>query len=223
MSFITLGTTDQLQIKIPIKNTKGWANGLRDEFFQKVVEHDHSGDGKGVPISGQAIAGDTITGDKFRLLNDEYLRSRNNADSSDVNIIKVNTSDQLELGADLLSATIITLNSTTSTLTNATIAQATVGILTSNDTATIAISSTSTVKDLTTPALTGAVVIDYVAIRNTEKAIGTLTIDATNNIVVDEFIGDDLGSIFTMAAGVLSATNSSGSDALTINLIEVRL
>ena len=43
-----------------------------------------------------------------RLPNDSYLIGRNNADDGDVNILKVNTSDEVEVGADLVVGGTIT-------------------------------------------------------------------------------------------------------------------
>lgn len=44
------------------------------------------------------IASDGVTGAKFRLANDEYLRARNAADNADINILKVGTDDEIEIG-----------------------------------------------------------------------------------------------------------------------------
>lgn len=45
------------------------------------------------------IAADNVTDAKIRLANDGYLRGRNNANSADVNILKVNTSDVIEFAS----------------------------------------------------------------------------------------------------------------------------
>lgn len=47
------------------------------------------------------IANNAVDEDKILLSNDAALRGRNAADSADVDIIKVNASDEVELGADL--------------------------------------------------------------------------------------------------------------------------
>lgn len=103
MSFISLGTEDQLQIRIPIQRSTGWAQELIEEFFQKVVEHDHSGNGKGVPLGAGALADNSVTNLSIRLNNNEFLRSRNTADDADIDIVKVNTSNEIELGASVVS------------------------------------------------------------------------------------------------------------------------
>lgn len=101
MSFISLGTEDQLQIRIPIQRSTGWAQELIEEFFQKVVEHDHSGNGKGVAL-GVGSLGDNIVGSaNIRLANGEGLRSRNGADDADLSILSVNSLDLVEFGSNI--------------------------------------------------------------------------------------------------------------------------
>lgn len=55
-------------------------------------------------IKKKFIGADQVDQSKIRLDNDAFLRGRNNADSADVEIIKVNASDLLELGAKLLDS-----------------------------------------------------------------------------------------------------------------------
>lgn len=52
-------------------------------------------------IADGAYGADSIDEDDIRLTNDGDLTGRNNADDGDVNILKVNTSDEVEFGADL--------------------------------------------------------------------------------------------------------------------------
>lgn len=143
----TLGTPGvSLVITIPSKREAGWADSFESGFFQKVVDHDHSGD-KGVRIGTAGIANEAITQGKLALLavgtlqlantsvsseklqassvttekiananvtteklaenavddtkvrlrNNQYLKGRNAADSADIDIIKINASDVVEL------------------------------------------------------------------------------------------------------------------------------
>lgn len=64
-----------------------------------MAQHDHTGSGNGSQLGTGSLQADAVTGAKLRLDNDEYLRGRNNADSANINILKVNTSDLIELGA----------------------------------------------------------------------------------------------------------------------------
>jgi len=99
MPFITLGSSSQLQLQYPTQGSTSWSSVLQTETFLKISTHDHTGSGNGSVLGTGSIAADAITGAKIRLDNDEYLRGRNAADSANINIIKVNASDLLELGA----------------------------------------------------------------------------------------------------------------------------
>jgi hypothetical protein len=52
-------------------------------------------------ISTKFIQDNSVTGPKIRLANSSFLRARNNAGSGDINMFKVNTSDNIEAGAVL--------------------------------------------------------------------------------------------------------------------------
>jgi hypothetical protein len=59
---ITLGTTDKLQLKVPVKGETNWANSFKTEFAQKIVDHDHTGvDGKGSKIATAALEDLAVT------------------------------------------------------------------------------------------------------------------------------------------------------------------
>jgi len=116
MAFITLGTSAQLQIKVPTQGTTDWASTMQTDTFLKLAQHDHSGSGNGTQLSTGSIAADAITGAKIRLANDEYLRARNNADSANLNLLKANTSDKIVFNTDI--ATIALTNNTYLTARN---------------------------------------------------------------------------------------------------------
>lgn len=100
--FITVGTTAQLQIKVPTRGTTTWDEVMRTDTFVKIAEHDHTGSsGKGIQLATGAIAADAITGAKIRLDNDEYLRGRNQANSANLNLIRANTSDLIDFGVTI--------------------------------------------------------------------------------------------------------------------------
>lgn len=62
MPLITLGDATKLQLKVPSKGDTNWENDFKNEFAQKIVEHDHTGaDGKGIKISEAAIEDGAIT------------------------------------------------------------------------------------------------------------------------------------------------------------------
>ena len=74
---------------------------MRTDTFVKIAEHDHSGSGNGTQLGTGSIAADAITGAKIRLDNDEYLRSRNFANSADINMIKIDTADKLVVNPEI--------------------------------------------------------------------------------------------------------------------------
>lgn len=102
MPFITLGEPTELQIKVPTQGTTSWGNTMQKDTFLKIALHDHTGSGgNGKQLTGGAIAVDTINGTKILLNNDEYLRAQNSIPDANIDILKINTSDLLELGASL--------------------------------------------------------------------------------------------------------------------------
>lgn len=86
-----------LTLTLPSKGDTNWENSIRTQCFQKISEHDHTGGGKGVQISTNAFADNAINDLKIRLRNNQYLRARNAANSADVNIVKINASNLIEL------------------------------------------------------------------------------------------------------------------------------
>ncbi len=107
MPFITVGVNDDLILTIPTARTTGWNDQFRDNFATLIAEHDHTGAGKGRTISSSALTDDSINGAKILLVNDEFLRSRNFADTANINLIKANTSDKIAFGLDIANLEMI--------------------------------------------------------------------------------------------------------------------
>ncbi len=101
MPYITY--TNGLTIKSPTRGTTNYEETLRNDTWTKISSHDHSAGGKGVQLGTAAILADAITDLKIRLRTNQYLRSRNNAGSGDVNLLKSNVDDVLEFGVGLSS------------------------------------------------------------------------------------------------------------------------
>lgn len=97
MAFITLGTASELQIKVPTIGSTNWGDTLRTDTFLKIAQHQHTGAGDGAQLGTGSIATDAITGAKIRLDNAEYLKARNNADSANISILRIDTADELEI------------------------------------------------------------------------------------------------------------------------------
>lgn len=107
MPFIVIGTGDDLILSIATVRTKGWNDDFRDNFATIIATHDHTGAGRGRTISSAALTSDSINGAKILLVNDEYLRSRDNADTGNIDLIKANTSDKIAFGLDIANFNII--------------------------------------------------------------------------------------------------------------------
>jgi hypothetical protein len=99
---ISLGLT----LKIPSQGQTNWGALFRDNFAEPISSHDHTGGGKGLQLSTNALADNAISASKVRLANDQYFRARNFANDGDVNLIKANASNKIAFGANIASATI---------------------------------------------------------------------------------------------------------------------
>lgn len=86
-----------LTLSVPTRGTVDFDQDFLNNFATPISTHDHTGGGKGAQLTTDAFASNAITGVKFRLANDQYLRSRNQANDGDINILKINTSDGLSI------------------------------------------------------------------------------------------------------------------------------
>ncbi len=93
-----------LTLIIPSPGAANWYSSIETDCFQKISEHDHTGSGKGTKIGTSALVDDGVTGAKIRLANAQALRARNAAGSADVDVLKLNSSNYIELGARVKSA-----------------------------------------------------------------------------------------------------------------------
>lgn len=94
---VSLGLT----IVVPTTGQTNWGARLYTDTWKKISQHDHTGGGRGSPISTAAIAANAIDDTKLRLRNAQWLRSRNAAGLGDVNVLRVNALDQIALGANV--------------------------------------------------------------------------------------------------------------------------
>lgn len=94
-----------IELTIPSPGETNWATLMRT-CFQTLSGHGHTGDGDGAQITANAIASDALTDAKIRLRNNQWLRARNAADSADVNILRVNSSNNLELNLTIDGASL---------------------------------------------------------------------------------------------------------------------
>jgi hypothetical protein len=98
MPFITI--SGGLTLKVPTRGTTDWDTEFLNEFATPISNHTHTGSGDGAQLGAGSIQDDSMDDRKIRLRTNEYLRSRNNAGSGDVNLIKANASDEIELDGE---------------------------------------------------------------------------------------------------------------------------
>lgn len=87
-------TTGGLNFTYPNQGATGWYSTWVT-MANVISAHDHSGAPNGTQIPTGGIADDAVDDTKINLNNDGWLTARNNADSADVNVLKLNTSDEL--------------------------------------------------------------------------------------------------------------------------------
>lgn len=192
----TLGAVTDLQLVIPEAGEKDWDVSIRDNCFQKIVDHDHTGaSGLGKKLSASAFAADALDFSVINGDNDQYLTARNAADSADINIIKVNSSNTLTLGATLASPTITSPVLTTPEIND-----------TSSDHQYIfAVSELAADRTVTLPLLTGN---DTFVFNDFAATLTNKTIDADSNTITN-IENADIKAAAAIALNKLAAATAS--------------
>lgn len=90
-----------LTLSVPSQGSKNWGTSFKNNFATPISAHDHTGGGKGLQISTNALASNAVTDPKIRLTNAGWLRARNAANSADVNLLRLNSSNIFELASPL--------------------------------------------------------------------------------------------------------------------------
>lgn len=85
---------NELTLVIPNEGTKPWY-AIIYALYTKISQHDHTGNGNGAQLGTNSIANDSINDLKIRLRNNEWLRARNITNTADLNILKINNSNEL--------------------------------------------------------------------------------------------------------------------------------
>lgn len=99
-STLALGLT----LTIPTNGSKGWGANMLATTWTKISQHGHTGSGDGNQLVTGSYSADSVRDDKIRLRNNQYLRARNAASSADINVLKVNASDEIEFGKPITVA-----------------------------------------------------------------------------------------------------------------------
>lgn len=202
MSYIILGTATQLQIKVPVNGFTDWGDVMRTDTFLKIAQHLHTGLGDGSQLGTSSFLANAITGAKFRLDNDEELRARNNADDADIDILKVNTSDRVEIyDVDLIQAKQVTADSSVTLADNQ------------------AVAATTTI--LTLGALETAE-IHYALNRNSVIQEGVLKLDGSTDLISEVFTGSDNGITFSLNSGVLEYVSTSTGNTTSMTYVIIK-
>lgn len=191
MPYITI--TRGLTIKVPTKGTTNWDETMRTDTFNKISEHDHTGSGNGVQLSTSSISANAITGAKIRLDNNEALRARNAANSADINLLKLDTNNEL-----ILQTTVGSANFQDDGLTILDNADNTkiIAFNASNIT-------TGTTRTLSAPDATGTIVLN-----DNTATISNKTIDADLNTLTN-IENADIKAAAAIALNKLAATTAS--------------
>lgn len=112
-----------LTVKVPTKGTTDWDTEFLNEFATPISNHSHTGNGDGNQLGSGSIQDDSMDDRKLRLRTNEYFRSRNFSGAGDIDLIKSNADDVIELGAEakiegLISKTKLSLVNNQASATN---------------------------------------------------------------------------------------------------------
>lgn len=87
-----------LEVTWPDINERNWGEAFEEGFAIPVSAHQHTGNGDGAQLTTNSIADNAITGAKIRLANNVGIRSRNDANSADIEIVKLGPDNKVIFG-----------------------------------------------------------------------------------------------------------------------------
>lgn len=97
LEFDSPGDGGKLRAKVDDSTIERHSSGLRVKALG-ITDNELAANS----VINAKIANNAVNGSKIRLNNNEYLRARNAADTSDLNLFRVSTSDQLEFNQSLI-------------------------------------------------------------------------------------------------------------------------
>lgn len=110
--------SDGLTLTIPEQGDLNWAPTVQTAVTA-ISGHDHTGSPSGVQIQNGAIANNAVDGGKIRLANgcgaSEGIKARNNANSADIELLCLNSSDEAEFAGDVTFTGAVSYNNLTIT------------------------------------------------------------------------------------------------------------
>ena len=99
-----------IDLTLPSLGQQNWGDLFVTQFAEPISGHNHTGSGSGVQLSTDSLQNNAVDGDKIRLDNNQALRARNANDSADVDLVKLNASDEVEFGGDPTFTGTVTLD-----------------------------------------------------------------------------------------------------------------
>lgn len=188
--------TGGLNFDWPTADENDWEATV-DAALDAISGHDHTGGGNGAPIPSSGIAANGVNGSNIRLNNNQELRARNAAGSADVNLLKLNTSNILQI---LLA---MTMDSTLG-VTGATTLSSTLDV-TGNTVLSALLRLTST------ETLTGSGAISV-------STVGTILNGASLAMTLAAGSAGQIKWVVNIASTVATVTPSATSGANTVSL-----
>jgi hypothetical protein len=173
--------------------------------------------------------------DKLIMGNNVYIQGRNQADSADIDIVRVNGGDRLEFGAEIAAAklkqdTYLTgRNAADSADINVAKVDSQDRVLLQDSlyvkgTATLAdnTSSATNVPNLPTCSTDESIKLFYKIVRNGAVETGELEFDEDNANLVQVVSGDDVGVTFSNSAGTLQYVTTNTGNAATLTYTAIK-
>lgn len=95
-------TLSGIALQVPTRGTRNWDAVYLASNQQLIAQHQHTGSPDGFTLITASYSADSVTDPKIRLTNTGWLRGRNAAGTADINLIRVTSGDQVEVGGPLV-------------------------------------------------------------------------------------------------------------------------
>lgn len=203
MGYINVGTTDQLILELPTDRTTDWGQRFKENFVKPLVDHDHSGNGKGRRLGASALEDGSINGIKILLNNEEYFRARSDAASNLIlDVFKVDVTNTLVFELPTSFNNTVTFNSPP-ILVEKVINQPTTSVV--ND------ATTYNIIDLSSYT-TKKIIIDYTLTSSTGDQTGTITSNPVEDSLSIDYIGIDINRTISLNSDIVQISNTAGEN-----------
>lgn len=213
----TIDLTGDLPLVVPVKGATNWDEDMKNKTFQKIADHDHTA-GKGSQIDTAALSDNAVTNAKMA---DNAVDTAEIVDSAvkTAKIADSNDSDQGITAAKLQSNSVTGVKINADAVDQSKIADNAIQIEHKKTIDQTLGSGAATTLTGVTVTNDQAIKLNY-RIHNTGTAtsvqIGTLTGQA-GDYLVDEFVGTDIGAIFSWSGNNLQLTGTL-NDKITYSI-----